>query len=577
MKTRNRTRQMETEWITFGALILALLVGAPAGLAAEVAWTGDGGNANWSTTANWTGGVVPDESGEAASFNTATNRNVTVDTDVTVDSIQFFAADYQLSGSNAITLSPNPGAYGFDDQITWYSGADNSDILCDIVLAGDVSIYQNNNDGTNFPIIGGTIGEDQPGRTLTFTDGRQISLRGDNSYSGGTVSQGITLELGHVNALGTGDFTIEAHTRLWGTQDIAIDNNISLENSLWLGPFAPSKNTITLNGGISIDASGTSITEYDQDATERLEVMGTITDNGNGLTLNSYQSGEILIGGANAITGGVTVVNGNGKTETFTVAENTAFGTSGVTFQNTNGAGSVTLAPETGTGTGTVTINNDVTLDLGTTDLILGGNSETIILNSQISGTGNLEVGDNAVLAGTGSITGNVTVNAGGALAPGNSPGNMTISGDLTFAGGTSNYIVDLLDATAGSGYDQVTVNGAIGLNYAPLELIIADTPRFLDDDLAFIMINNGESVLGSGTGRFAGLGNGTTIDLAAFGGPADSSAQISYFGDYVSNSATGGNDIVLYNFTNAFIPEPSTFAVIFLSLVSLMQRRKRR
>ncbi|MGB7326185.1 MAG: PEP-CTERM sorting domain-containing protein [Rubripirellula sp.] len=84
---------------------------------------------------------------------------------------------------------------------------------------------------------------------------------------------------------------------------------------------------------------------------------------------------------------------------------------------------------------------------------------------------------------------------------------------------------------------------------------------------LLFIVRNDGTDAV---TGTFASLNQG---DSATTYGGID--WQISYFGDSVGNAFTGGNDIALLAVTA--VPEPSSLAVIGLSSLCLLIRRKRR
>ncbi|NCB31799.1 MAG: hypothetical protein EOM66_10385, partial [Clostridia bacterium] len=54
------------------------------GFAATITWQGGGGNGNWGTTANWTGGVSP-ASGDTAVFNSAGNPETTIHLNITTD------------------------------------------------------------------------------------------------------------------------------------------------------------------------------------------------------------------------------------------------------------------------------------------------------------------------------------------------------------------------------------------------------------------------------------------------------------------------------------------------------------
>ncbi len=67
-------------------------------------------------------------------------------------------------------------------------------------------------------------------------------------------------------------------------------------------------------------------------------------------------------------------------------------------------------------------------------------------------------VGLNGLLNGNGTITGNVVLN-GGTIAPGNSPGTMTVDGDLTLNSG----FLELEIATGSEDHFDVSGNVFLG------------------------------------------------------------------------------------------------------------------
>lgn len=99
------------------------------------------------------------------------------------------------------------------------------------------------------------------------------------------------------------------------------------------------------------------------------------------------------------------------------------------------------------------------------------GNSSAIALNNasavlDMSQTPGLMLGNGQTLSGSGSIYGNVTNRTGATLAPGVSgPGTLTLSGDVTLAGGT--LAIDLGSDPTQQGNnvnDYITVNGNLNL-----------------------------------------------------------------------------------------------------------------
>jgi autotransporter-associated beta strand protein len=97
---------------------------------------------------------------------------------------------------------------------------------------------------------------------------------------------------------------------------------------------------------------------------------------------------------------------------------------------------------KSGSGTFTLSKTSGTTYANGTT--VNGG---TLLVNNTTgsgTGTGDVTVNSGGTLGGTGSIAGNVTVNAGGSLAPGASIGTLTLGGTLTLdAFSTNTFEVD--------------------------------------------------------------------------------------------------------------------------------------
>lgn len=105
---------------------------------------------------------------------------------------------------------------------------------------------------------------------------------------------------------------------------------------------------------------------------------------------------------------------------------------------------------------------------VGTGTLTLAGTNNysglTTVSAGTLSVTGSLAggavVNSGGTLLGTGAIAGNVAVNSGGTLAPGTSPGIITI-GSLTMNAG-STLQMELGGTTPGSGYDRIQSAGAL-------------------------------------------------------------------------------------------------------------------
>jgi|GEM_PF-5748335 len=116
-------------------------------------------------------------------------------------------------------------------------------------------------------------------------------------------------------------------------------------------------------------------------------------------------------------------------------------------------------------------------------------------------------------------------------LAPGNSPGQVTIDGNLTL-NGDDTLEIEINNAVAGTGYDQFVVNGAVNLGGAALTLIDGYNPA--EGDQFMLIDNNLDDAV---PGLFAGLPEG--YEFENFLGVADQSAYLTYAGG-------DGNDVVI-------------------------------
>ena len=164
------------------------------------------------------------------------------------------------------------------------------------------------------------------------------------------------------------------------------------------------------------------------------------TDNGTRtLTLGgstadeSTFSGAIHLGTASQTSRGIIVTAAAGGKVTF----------SGV-IQNPTGqdtaeaAAAAAITAVTKTGDGVVVLSNNNTYT-GSTAV----NAGTLLVNGSLVNTASVAVNNSGTLGGTGSINGPVTVNDGGALAPGASVGQLTLNNGLDMsAGGTGANMV---------------------------------------------------------------------------------------------------------------------------------------
>lgn len=184
-----------------------------------------------------------------------------------------------------------------------------------------------------------------------------------------------------------------------------------------------------------------------------------------------------------------------------------------------------------------------VQAQLNGTNLIKNGTG-TVILSGTNSFTGSSTIQDGllkvegsltasevivstgAVLGGSGTVDAPVTVNTGGVLAPGSSPGIIGTNNLALSAGSTLDIEID--GTTAGTDYDQIQVTGTVDVTGATLNLISVFTAAAGNE---FLLIENDGA--DSVTGTFAGLAEGT---LLTFNGN-----QV-----YITYQGGDGNDVAL-------------------------------
>lgn len=154
-----------------------------------------------------------------------------------------------------------------------------------------------------------------------------------------------------------------------------------------------------------------------------------------------------------------------------------------------NGDGSLT---KIGTGAFTLAGTNGYT---GATAV----NAGTLIVNGSIAASSGVTVAAGATLGGSGTIP--TTVLNGGTLSPGNSPGTLTVNGNLTFNPG-SIYLAEIQGAVA----DRVNVTGTASL---------AGTLRLVPLGGAY-SFNSAYTLLSAAGGRIGSFG---TVDPTGFVG----------------------------------------------------------
>jgi autotransporter-associated beta strand protein len=275
-----------------------------------------------------------------------------------------------------------------------------------------------------------------------------------------------------------------------------------------------------------------------------LDQSGTVLSAAGGGVFH-IESGKFDAGASNVFANAEGLTFGNAGSGIFDLAGNSvsvAFVSgAGSDGRIDLGGGSLTID-----GSQTVTFNGRI---IGTGDLIRSGSGiqvlggENTYVGTTLINGGGLQIdgslaGDvslsGGVLSGSGSIAGDVSGSASdGGVAPGSSPGQLTVSGSVSL-GSSQTFVVEIEGLAAGSEHDQLVLDGAasvLTLNDTVLSASISGYVPTAGDEITIIDLVDSTSFV---VGSFADLPEGTAVEIDGF------AFTISYVG------GTDGNDVVL-------------------------------
>ncbi|MEO5627380.1 MAG: hypothetical protein ABIQ89_00630 [Candidatus Saccharimonadales bacterium] len=478
--------------------------------AATKTWDSGGSDEKFSTAANWSGDSVP-ITGDSLVFpvdvmTSSCSASVTLVNDINPASVTFAGAAVTGSSScgsssyKSISVTGNEFTTSGDVSITDSSGA-YFNFNVDITTTADVAITRATIGTSKTLAIGAhalTLDEVNVGGnitgsgTVTVTTGFS-SFNGDNSTFTGAIIVGGNLSASNSNQLGTsaGGVTVNSGGSLTfnPAADMTIADSLTLNGGYlqfqyynsgafvtaeWTGPVTANQDSEVYLDDVNLKLSGT-VT-----GSEHLKVVAGRTGS---LTL---PDGTILKSTLRTLT----VDDSNKSTYCYDTDYGLIIGKNNKYVWNVN-------CPELGKKTG-------------------ASGSFGSVYDGQIYG----------ILAGTGAI-GSVKIMSGGVIAPGLSPGTLTVS-NLSFAEGGS-YQFEMGGTAAGQ-FDQIIVNGAVNLGDGTLDASIYGTYKPAVGD-SFVIISNDAADAVAGT--FKNLGEGATFTVGGY------VLRISYVGG-------DGNDVTL-------------------------------
>jgi autotransporter-associated beta strand protein len=304
-------------------------------------------------------------------------------------------------------------------------------------------------------------------------------------------------------------------------------------------------NAFSLNGATNGPTDSISFSRI-ENLSGNNTISGNITWNSTGGLFTNISS-----------TAGTLTLSGNVTTAVIVGSRTFNFTGSGDTIISgsiSNGSATVGL---TKNGSGTLTISGSGNTYSGSTTVSVG----RLVVNGNL-GTGTTTVASGATLGGSGSLGGLLAVNSGAFVAPGNSPGNLTLQAGLSLAGTYSWELGALSTANPGIDFDTITVTaGNVDLTGASLALNLgafapsADVFWTSSQTWSGIILNAGA---GSLSGSFAAIDNSSWSSLGSF------------------STVIDGNDV---NLVWTAVPEPgaAVLAVLGVLGMGIALRRKRR
>jgi autotransporter-associated beta strand protein len=564
--------------LTGNTSFTVIVDGSPASITVWNATTT--GTLNWSSNANWTGGVPPPSSrfstvqfftGQTLPAGTITSNNDTVGGHAL--NVLTLGGTGPTSGSTTMTLGSNALLLRREsllDPAVNLSATNGTGFIWNVsapVTMEDSTTFQGAGTAT-FNVSGIISGAGN----LIKSGTSKLILSGANDYTGSTTISGGILQIGDDGATGSlpaGAVVNNATLRFDRTGTLLVPNAISgsgavtidcpinagtvvlsgsnsftghvtvnsgalrITNSSALGSTFSTKNIILTNAvagnpQLRLDGSNGPI---DVPAGFIFKIGNAAGAIFNEAGDNILRSNIVLTSGGNTdnrvstVAGSLrlagTITNDTTAARTFVIGGATGTGqVEGIISDGTLTGGTIALR-KIENGTWTLTGANTYT---GITTL----NAGTLRINTPGSLHGSSAVTVNAaILGGDGSIGGSVTVNASGRVAPGaatGSAGTLAIGGGLTVTAlttGTGKLVFELSTPTAS---DRLTVGGTFTFGTGTLGI----------DDFAFTALNG----LTAGTYKL--------ITSGGISGTLDSAKLTGTLGAFNATLSLNGNDLEL-------------------------------
>jgi autotransporter-associated beta strand protein len=447
-------------YVRFSALAVCAIAGVAH--AAVFTWnpaeSGSGpsdGSGTWMTgTGGWWDGTanVAWTSGNQAVFGAGTDGTYSVDVggavtttngNATTGGLNFENDGYTLSAASAQSVFLGNNASGSVNSFVRVAPGKTA------TIGPNVTVRRNGGAGGQLGVVGGGTLEVATGGTLlnTYSNLNEVANGTTLRVNGGTATFRSSLVVGQFTAgsglggaivLDDGAVTLETGNMIIGRTAGDVSSVSLNDGSLTVTAGA----VRTDNGAGTLTLNGGTLT-----ATQIYRAGGTLNVILNGGTLRAAGTSatDFLAASLSSVTvdGGGVTIDSNGRSITANASLAAGAGNGGLAKI---GTGTLTLA-------GANTYTGPTNVDGGTL-LVTGGLGATTV-----------SVAAGGTLGGTGTIAGPTTILAGGTIAPGVSPGTLTISGSplVIDDAATLAFEINAADTTVGGGINDL-INGIADL-----------------------------------------------------------------------------------------------------------------
>jgi hypothetical protein len=471
-------------------------------------WTNGGGNSNWNTASNWSPSGIPNNGNNGISGYSVligSPSPATLNISPTIDSL--------IVNSNGL-LNTSQG-----NLLRVVNNLNNSGT---IAMQGGITVLgSGNNDGTI------TVTNAKLTFGSSFINNHLITLSGDSqltAISTTLTNNGIITIGGLESALSSGATLINEGTLSTVGSLTQIQCNGSITNDGTLD--ADGSATEILITGTLTNLSGTILTggTYEVNASGAMYLPGTITTNAANVIFNNAPAGNLPAIAPFAINSG-----------SFTLQNGTTFTTVG----NLTNSGTLLVGPAAnGDSASSLTITGNYTQTAGFTQI---DGTLTTTSNGTITLSG-------GTLKGTGSINAPL-INTGGTLSPGDSPGQLSLTGNYSQSPAAT-FAVLLGGYTPAADFSLLTITGSASLaGLMEVDLINGFAPK-IGDQFTFLTTTQGIT--------------------GAFDTFTSNNGLFTFAVDYGANSN-------LVEITVTSVPEPCAFMILMLATLALPRRRRRR